>query len=170
MNHVRCSVLALGLALGFCAPVFGGKWVQTPYKEQKVVFDFYFDNPHKLGTALYWIRSLINPLMDKPYNYAPEFLDLVVVIHGVELVALAKRNQAKFQTEVDRMRYYADLGVKFKVCALAADDFGYRREDFYDFVQVVPSAITELAHWQMEGYALITPQVMDKKFSVEELR
>ena len=36
--------------------------------------------------------------------------------------------------------------------------------------QIVPSAITELAHWQLEGYALIKPEVMDKKFSIEEIR
>ena len=42
--------------------------VQTPYSEQKVVFDFYFDEPEKINSALYWIRSLINPLMDEPYG------------------------------------------------------------------------------------------------------
>jgi hypothetical protein len=35
---------------------------------------------------------------------------------------------------------------------------------------VVPSAITELAHWQLQGYALITPTVMDKKYTIEEIR
>jgi len=33
-----------------------------------------------------------------------------------------------------------------------------------------PSAITKLAHWQLQGYALITPAVMDKTFSIEEIR
>lgn len=40
----------------------------------------------------------------------------------------------------------------------------------YDFVELVPSAITELAHWQLKGYALIKPEVMDKKLSIEEIR
>ena len=40
----------------------------------------------------------------------------------------------------------------------------------YDFIQVVPSAITELAHWQLQGYALLRPIVMEKKFSIEEIR
>jgi hypothetical protein len=34
----------------------------------------------------------------------------------------------------------------------------------------VPSAIAELAHWQLQGYALITPVVMEKHFSIEEIR
>ena len=144
--------------------------VQTPYSEQQVVYDFYFDNPEKIANALYWIRSLMNPLMEDPYNLAPEFLDIVVVIHGTEIVTLARKNYERYQDTVERMRYYASLGVSFKVCGLAAHDFGYLPTDFYEFVDVVPSAITELAHWQLQGYALITPVVMEKKFSIEEIR
>jgi uncharacterized protein len=101
---------------------------------------------------------------------APELMSIKVVIHGTEIVTLAKKNYDKYRDAVERMRYYAGLGVEFKVCGLAAHDYGYRPEDFQDFVQVVPSAITELAHWQMQGYALITPVVLEKKFSVEAIR
>lgn len=142
----------------------------TPYSEQKVVFDFYFDDPEKIHAALFWIRSLMNPLMDEPYGIAPEFLDLKVVIHGTEIVTLAKKNYERYEDAVERMRYYAQLGVQFKVCDLAAADYGYQVKDFYEFVQVVPSAIPELAHWQLQGYALITPQVMLKTRSIEEIR
>ena len=144
--------------------------VQTPYSEQQVLYDFYFDDPDKIANALYWIRSLMNPLMDTPYNHAPEFLDIVVVIHGTEIVTVARKNYEQYKKSVERMRYYASLGVKFKVCGIAAHDYGYKTDDFHEFIEVVPSAITELAHWQLEGYALITPRVMEKKFSVEELR
>lgn len=142
----------------------------TPYEPQKVIFDFYFDHPDKINTALYWIRSLITPLMDSPYNYAPEFMDIKVMIHGTEIVTLAKKNYNRYKTAVERMRYYDSLGIQFKVCSLAAQDFDYKDKDFYDFVQIVPSAITELVHWQMQGYGLITPQVYDKKFSTDEIR
>ena len=144
--------------------------VQTPYTEQKVVFDFYFDEPDKINTALFWIRSLINPLMDEPYGLAPEFLDIKVIIHGTEIVALARKNYTKYEDAVERMRYYASLGVEFMVCGLAAEDYHYATGDFYDFVDVVPSAITELAHWQLAGFALITPQVLEKKHTIEDIR
>jgi intracellular sulfur oxidation DsrE/DsrF family protein len=144
--------------------------VQTPYTEQKVVFDFYFDEPDKINSALFWIRSLFNPLMDAPYDMAPEFLDIKVVIHGTEIVTVARKNYAKYTDAVERMRYYASLGVKFKVCGLAAEDYDYAPDAFYDFVDVVPSAITELAHWQLQGHALITPVVKEKRFSIEEIR
>lgn len=143
---------------------------QTPYKEPKVAFEFYFDDPNKINSALYWLRSYMNPLIEAPYNYAPEFMDIKVIIHGTEIVTLAKKNFKKYQTAVERMKYYSMLGVEFRVCALAAQDFGYELKDFQSFVKVVPSAIIELGHWQQEGYAIIKPQIMDKKFSVEELR
>ena len=144
--------------------------VMTPYNEPNVVYDFYFDEPAKINSALYWIRSLMNPLMDEPYNMAPEFMNIKVVIHGTEIVAVARKNYEKYKDAVERMRYYASLGVEFKVCGIAAHDYGYTVADFQEFIEVVPSAINELAHWQLEDYALITPTVMEKKFTIEEIR
>ena len=148
----------------------GASRVETPYEEPKVVYDFYFDEPEKINSALYWIRSLTNPLSEDPYNFAPEFMEIVVVIHGTEIVTVASNNYEKYKDAVERMRYYAALGVKFKVCGLAAEDYGYIDKDFHEFIEVVPSAITELVHWQQQGYALITPVVMEKKYSIEEIR
>ena len=148
----------------------GGKVVNTPYEDPKVVFDFFFDDPRHIDSALFWVRSYMNPLMEEPYDLAPEFMEIVVVIHGTEIVTVAKANYDKYRGAVDRMRYYASLGVKFKVCGLAASDYGYRVQDFQDFVEVVPSAITELVHWQQQGFGLITPVIREKKFSIEEIR
>jgi intracellular sulfur oxidation DsrE/DsrF family protein len=163
--------LLMLLWLGVAMPVQAdGKTVDTAYAPAKVVFEFYLDDPQKIGSALYWVRSLMNPLLDAPYNYSPEDLKIVVVIHGTEIVTVAKKNEAKYQEAVDRMRYYAGLGVSFKVCGQAAEEYGYRVQDFQDFIEVVPNAITELAHWQQQGYALITPQILEKKFSIESIR
>lgn len=120
--------------------------------------------------ALYWIRSLVNPLTESPYDMALDFMDIKVIIHGTELVTVAKKNTEKYKAAVERMKYYSSFGIEFRVCGLAAHDFGYDTKDFHDFIIVIPSAITELAHWQQQGYSLITPQVMDKKFSIEEIR
>ena len=54
---------------------------ETPYKEPQVVYDFYFNEPEDINSALYWVRSLMNSLMDAPYNIDPEMMDIVVVIH-----------------------------------------------------------------------------------------
>lgn len=167
---MRLVVIILLLGLPFTCFADGASRVQTPYAEQKVVYDFYFDEPAKINSALYWIRSLIIPLGEEPYNHAPEFMNIVVIIHGTEIVTVAKNNYEKYKDAVERMRYYAALGVNFRVCGLAATDYGYLDKDFYEFIEVAPSAITELSHWQQQGFSLITPVVMDKKYSIEEIR
>ncbi len=167
---MRLSAVILLFAFSSTSFADSASRVQTPYAEPQVVYDFYFDEPAKINTALYWVRSLMNPLIDEPYNYAPEFMEIVVVIHGTEIVTVAENNYEKYKDAVERMRYYASLGVKFKVCGLAAEDYGYNDKDFYEFIEVIPSAITELVHWQQQGFALITPVVMEKKYSIEEIR
>lgn len=147
------------------------QYVNTPYSdEQKVVFEFFLDEPGKIHSALYWLRSYMNTLTDEPYNLAPEFMHIIVLIHGTEIVTLAKKNYEKYKTAVQRMRYYEQLGVEFRVCGDAADDFGYNAEDFQDFVKIIPSAMVELAHWQTQGYAIIRPLVFEKKYTIEEIR
>ncbi|MBN8761308.1 MAG: hypothetical protein BGO61_02275 [Thiobacillus sp. 65-69] len=169
MKPLNLAWTLLGLCIATSAQA-AGKWVQTPYAPPKVLFEFYLDNPQKVGSALYWVRSLMNPLTEAPYSYPPEDFSIVVVLHGTEIVTVATKNEAKYQEAVDRMRYYADLGVKFKVCGQAAEDYGYALKDFQPFVEVVPNAITELAHWQQQGYALIVPQIVDKKIDIESIR
>lgn len=170
MRTIRNLMRVVVLLVASQSVLAEAKFVQTPYTEQKVVFDFYFDEPDKIGSALFWVRSLMNPLMGSPYDYSPEFMNIIVIIHGTEIVTVAKKNNKKYKEHVDRMKYYESLGVKFKVCGLAAHDYGYVQKDFYDFVEMVPSAITELAHWQLKGYAVITPIILTKKFSIEEIR
>lgn len=148
----------------------GATIVEPPYEDPKVVVDFYFDRPEKAATALHWLRAFITPLMEEPYGMAPEFMSIVVVIHGTELVTVATKNYEKYKTIVDRMKYYAQLGVKFRVCRLAAEDYGYTPADLQDFIEVAPSAMTELVHWQQQGYALLIPQVPEKRFTIEEIR
>jgi len=169
------TILSLFLVIALaCLPTKSllaeAEFVQTPYKEQKVVLDIYLDDPAKMAIALFWLRSLLNPLTAEPYNLAPDFHEIKVIIHGTELVTTVKHNYDKYRDVVERMRYYTEFGVEFKVCALAAKDYDYEYSDFHDFIQIVPSAITELAHWQQQGFALITPNVPEKKYSIDEIR
>lgn len=170
------QILALMSCLLFALPQLafsatpGAKRVYTPYTEQKAVFEFYFDHPDKISGGLYWLLGMFHTLNEEPYGIAPDFLDVKVVLHGAEVVTLAKKNFEKYREVVERMKYYAEFGVEFKVCANSAHDFGYTPEDFHDFVQIVPNAITEIVHWQMQGYGLVIPQVLERHHSVEELQ
>jgi len=71
-TNILTAVVLLLSSIGANAEREVSQVVETPYSEQQVVYDFYFDNPGKMASALYWIRSLMNPLMDDPYNMAPE--------------------------------------------------------------------------------------------------
>ncbi|MCU7852125.1 MAG: DsrE family protein [Candidatus Thiodiazotropha sp. (ex Monitilora ramsayi)] len=162
--------LVLLLTLSNSVGAERAKEVLPDYQAPKVVYDFYLDDPAKLDSALYWIRALMNPLAESPYDMAPEFMDIKIVIHGTEIVTLAKKNYEKYRDQVERMRYYHTLGVEFKVCGLAAHDFGYVVDDFQPFIEIVPSAFTELVHWQQQGYALIIPQVFIRTQALEDIR
>lgn len=165
----RSLVLALSLVQSVGA-FASGRTVFPEYGDPKAVFDFFFDHPRHIDNGLFWVRSYMNPLTEPPYNLAPEFMGIVVVVHGTEIVTLARHNYEKYRDAVERMRYYASLGVQFKVCGLAAADYQYDAGDFYEFVDIVPSAIVELAYWQQQGHGLVIPQIKDKVFSIEEIR
>jgi intracellular sulfur oxidation DsrE/DsrF family protein len=130
----------------------------------------YLDSPAKMGSALYWLRSLVNPLTEAPYSLFADDMRIIVLLHGTEIVTVARKNEEKYQEVVQRMRYYADAGVKFRICGLAMQDYGYTDADLQPFIEIAPSAMTELVHWQNQGYALITPQVPDKRHAIEDIR
>lgn len=168
------AAVSVVLLLAFSQPALSGdsgaERVYTPYGEQKAVFEFYFDHPEKISGGLYWLLGMFHTLNEEPYAIPPDLLDVKVVLHGAEIVTLAKKNYEKYKKVVERMKYYAEFGVEFKVCANSAHDYGYKPEDFHEFVQIVPNAITEIIHWQMQGYGLVIPQVLEKHYSVEELQ
>lgn len=170
MFHALRLLLALACLLLPAMTAAQARYVAPPYESPKAVFEFYLDDPAKLGSALHWVRSYMNPLMEEPYNLAPEFMDTVIVIHGTEIVALAKKNYQRYRDEVERLRYYASLGVRVRVCSLAMRDFGYTPSDLPDFVELAPSAMTDLVYWQQQGYGLIRPEILEKKFNIEEIR
>ena len=156
-------VLLITLSLSFSLE--HARYVQTPYQKPfRVVFELFFDHPEKLGPALGWIGNVIRVLTSPPYDFSPEDIEIVVVSHGRELPVFAKANREKYQSMVDRIESLAQYGVKFKVCAIAAQQFyGMSEKDFYPFVELVPSAITEILYWQQKGYGFLIPMVLESR-------
>ena len=166
----------LGIGLLFLCQAGTAKEVEVPeilfppYEEQKVVYEFFFDHPVKIYGALDWMRTHFLTLDGEPYDIPPDFIDMKVVLHGTEVVTLAKKNYERYSQVVQRMSYYAELGVEFRVCANTLKEFDYQPSDMQEFIRIIPSAVTDLTHLQNKGYALIIPRVHDKNYTNEELR
>ncbi len=163
----------LFLVIGITFADKGAEFVQTEYQRPfRAVVEFYFDEPEKIKPALEWVSNIIYVLSKEPYNFVPgEDIDIVVVIHGTEITTLVRKNRDRYREIWDRIEGMAMYGVKFKVCGMAAElIYGYKKEDFPEFVELVPSAITELLHWQHKGYALLIPRILERKKAVEEIR
>jgi hypothetical protein len=97
-RSIRGFFFALIMALGTAHPVLAqGTRVQTPYANPKAIVDVYLDHPAKMGAALYWVRSLVNPLTEAPYSLFPEDMSIIVLLHGTELVTVARKNEAKYE-------------------------------------------------------------------------
>ncbi len=151
----------------------GAVFVQTPYEPPfRAVVEFYFDEPEKIRPALEWVSNIIRVLSEEPYSFIPgEEIDVVVVIHGTEITTLARKNRERYKDVWERMEGMTMYGVRFRVCSIAVEKvYGYSGEELAPFVELVPSAIPELLHWQQKGYALLIPRILERRRSVEEIR
>ncbi len=50
-------------------------------------------------------------MTEAPYSLFPEDMSVIVLLHGTELVTVARKNEAKYEEVVQRMRYYAAQGT-----------------------------------------------------------
>lgn len=118
------------------------------------------------------IESLIQALQDKSTEVAGRAAASIVRMADIslkpvrhELHQIANKNRAQLDYLYALPGY---IGVSFRVCGLAVADYGYLDKDFLEFIEVAPSAITELVHWQQQGYSLITPVVMTKNILLKK--
>lgn len=154
------------LALIFvCSNVFAGpedasKFDSSPLGAQKVVYHFNYEKPEELRQGLNYLNNHLQGLK--------EFGDLahshlVVVAHGNELHMLSRLNRAAYPEIYEQLKAYTDQGVTFRICRNAAKARGYKPDDFYDLATVVPAAMTDLAKWQLKGYAYISGDVIKRQ-------
>jgi len=170
---MRGALAGLLMLLSAAFAEEGAVFVQTPYEPPfRAVVEFYFDEPEKIRPALEWVSNIIRVLSEEPYSFIPgEEIEIVVVIHGTEITTLARKNRERYRDIWERMEGMTMYGVRFKVCSIAAEKiYDYSPDELAPFVELVPSAIPELLHWQQKGYALLIPRIPERKGSVEEIR
>jgi len=156
MKKLVLTALLLA-AVAWAGPNDPSKLDGSALGAQKAVYQFNFENPQDLEQGLGYLSNHLKAL--KQFGDVRQS-QLVVVAHGNELHMLSRLNHAAYPDIYDELKALADQGVQFRVCRNAATFRGYKAEDFYDVVTVVPAAMTELAKWQAKGYAYISGNVI----------
>lgn len=149
---IMTAVTLLGPAYAIAGPDDPSAFDGRKYGAQKAVYDFNFESPEDLRGAFGTVRNHLKAIR--------EFGDaqnsrIVIVVHGNEVHALSRLNRAAFPEVYDALKELSAGGVKVRLCRNAAVARGYKVEDFYDLVTVVPSAVIEIPKWENEGYAYI---------------
>lgn len=157
MRRLFLTSLVMGATLAWAGPNDPSKFDPTALGAQRAVYQFNFENPADLEQALGYLANHLKAL--KQFGDAPASR-LVVVAHGNELHMLSRLNRSTYPDIYDELKALADQGVQFRVCRNAANYRGYKPEDFYDVITVVPAAMTDLAKWQAQGYAYISGDVI----------
>ena len=126
----------------------------TNIKQLKVAFDFNFADPLGTKRALHPVSYILKTIHEYgPVSFNP--INIIVVSHGAEVVVWAKKNYKLYKDIIDRAARFAEMGVKFEVCVVAATTLGFEPEDFHGFVRVVPLGSYALAYHQSRGYAVV---------------
>lgn len=161
---MRSTIVALSIVLGTSTSALAGpqdpsKFDATPYTAQKALYDFNFAQPLEGQRALGFVKNHLKAM--KEYGDL-ENSHIVVVAHGNELHAFSRLNQALYKDMYDELKALKDQGVTFTVCANAARSRGYKPEDFYDVITVVPAAVIDIAKWQNQGYSYMYPALFPR--------
>ncbi|OIQ65276.1 DsrE/DsrF-like family protein [mine drainage metagenome] len=158
MRRFFCILLLLASSV-WAGPQDASAFDPSGLGAQNAVYQFNYEKPQDLLLGLGYLKNHLQALK--------EFGDLghsqlVVVAHGNELHMLSRLNQVAYPEIYAELKQLTNQGVQFRVCRNAARSRGYQPQDFYDVVTVVPSAMSELAKWQGQGFAYISGNVIRK--------
>ena len=159
MYRLICAVLFLFCSLAFAGPEDVSTLDASPLGAQHAVYEFNYEKPEDLYQGLGYLANHLNAL--KSFGNL-KGSHLVIVAHGNELHMLSRLNRAAYPDVYERLKALTEQGVSIRVCRNAAAFRGYKPEDFYDVVTVVPAAMSELVKWQAKGYAYISGDVVKR--------
>ena len=153
MRKLAISTLVLFVfcpLLGLAGPNDPSKFDGTTYAPQKALYDFNFSNPTDGKVAFGYIKAHLKALK--------EFGDLqnshiVIVSHGNELHSFSRLNHDLYPDMYDALKNLTDQGVTIHVCRNAAKSRGYKPDEFYDVITVIPAAVIDITSWQNKGYS-----------------
>ncbi|RDH86116.1 MAG: hypothetical protein DIZ80_01200 [endosymbiont of Galathealinum brachiosum] len=92
--------------------------------------------------------------MLRKYN---DNITIVITAFGPGIHILGKKPQRYVSYEIkQKIRSMADYGVKFHACGNTMQSLGWKKEDLYDFVEIVQVGAADLIDLQEKGYSYIS--------------
>lgn len=122
---------------------------QKAYPPGKVVYDL-------TSPETYALRNVLDRagLLQKMYGNDPFESSIIIVIHGDAIPLFAKNRKSGLKELMNRAHGLA-MGevIQFRLCAASARMQGFRKEDFHEFITLVPMADAEIVQLQHKGHA-----------------
>jgi intracellular sulfur oxidation DsrE/DsrF family protein len=124
---------------------------EAPYPPGKVVYDVSSADPVVLERILDRASALQNLYGNDPFDAS-----IVIVVHegAVPFFADGKQN-----TRTDLIQRASSLAlggvVEFRLCRMSAAMQGFSRENFSEFITLVPMADAEIVQFQRAGFAYL---------------
>lgn len=105
---------------------------------------FHVDEMEKWGLALKNVSNLLH----------------AVNVENSKIEVLANSEAVKFYNISNKDKFMEELsskGVKFVACNNALNSIGMKKNDIFDFVDIVPVGVLEIINKEQHGYAYIKP-------------
>jgi len=150
LRRILSFIPALLVCSAFAGPEDPSKFDPTPYKPQKALYDFNFAKPTDGRVAFGYVKNHLEAI--RKFG-DPKNSHLVIVAHGNELHSFSRLNREAYPDMYEELKALKDAGVTIHVCANAARSRGYKPDEFYDVITVVPAAVIDIAKWQNQGYS-----------------
>jgi intracellular sulfur oxidation DsrE/DsrF family protein len=113
--------------------------------------------------AWQWVAPMLEALTTQLRQKFPE-IEIALVSHGSEMFDLATRENRHSQPEIKQLASISDSGVDIHVCGNFASYQQLGDDDFLKFVDVAPSAPTQLNDYLNLGFELIRLEKPDDTF------
>ncbi len=113
----------------------------------KVVFHIDMEDTSRFGLALGNMSNL-----QKDVGY--ENVDIALLANGNSVKHFVKEGNIEYLSMLEEMH---EKGVRFYLCNNSLNKHSLKKEQMFDFCEVVTAGVTKLIKLQKEGYAYIKP-------------
>jgi intracellular sulfur oxidation DsrE/DsrF family protein len=106
--------------------------------------------------AYLWVLPRLQRYVRMMREEWPE-VHLIILSHGDEIISLLAKNETKYRSFHENIqRLISTYNVDFQVCGAFAALSGIDQSEFADFVDVVPSAPSQIKDYRQMDYKIVS--------------